>query len=192
MDPRLFDIDTALITTRTVVRRFREHDGETLHELIQRNYSRLTDYLPAMLQEMRSKELAEAFVREKLAAWLLQKEFTFGLWDNESAKLIGIITIFNINWKVPLADITFFIDQDFSGKGIMTETLASVVNFAFRQLNLEKLRLPTAMDNYPAQRLARKCGFRREGDLRSELRLQGDELVDVMLFGLTRSEFLGI
>ncbi len=192
MDPRLFHIDTALITPRTVIRRFREQDGETLHELIQRNDSRLNDYLPALMQELRTKEQAEVFVREKLAAWLQQKEFTFGLWDNDSARLIGLISIFRIDWRIPLADITFFIDQEHSGKGIMTEAINTALGFAFRQLKLEKLRLPTAMDNYAAQRLARKCGFRREGDLRAEIRLQGDELVDVMLFGLTRSEYLGV
>lgn len=48
------------------------------------------------------------------------------------------------------------------------------------------------MDNVASQRLARKCGFRREGDLRSDYRRPSGELADTMLFGLTRPEYLGV
>ncbi|MEL7221405.1 MAG: GNAT family protein, partial [Bacteroidota bacterium] len=79
--------------------------------------------------------------------------------------------------------------QDHAGKGIMTEVLARMVQFAFRQLELNKLVLKTLVDNYSSQRLARKVGFRREGDLRNEVRRNSGALFDVMLFGLTREEY---
>jgi RimJ/RimL family protein N-acetyltransferase len=78
------------------------------------------------------------------------------------------------------------------GQGLMTEALRVVQPFAFKQLVLEKLLLRTAMENVASQRLARKCGFRREGDLRGDFRKLSGELIDTMLFGLTRSEYLGI
>ncbi len=192
MQTRLLDLDTALITDRTVVRRFRENDGQALYELLRDNHTRLLDHFPRLLHRLKNPEEAEFFVRRKLAAWVLQEEYAFGLWENKSAALIGMLRIFHIDWTLPLAKVDFFVDQAFSGRGLMTEALGRLVEFAFDRLELEKLVLRTAMDNFPSQRLARKCGFRREGDLRAEQRREGGELIDVMLFGLTRSEYLKV
>ena len=76
-----------------------------------------------------------------------------------------------------------------SSKGIMTEVLLVTIRFAFTQLKLEKISLRTAMDNYASQRLARKCGFRREGDLRADFKKTSGEIIDVMVLGLTKAEW---
>lgn len=189
MQASLYNIDTALVTTRTVVRRFRENEGEAFYNLVAENTHRIHDYFPQTLEAVSDKENGEGFVRQKIADWLLQTEYAFGVWEHKNAKLVGFVRIFNINWGVPSGELAFFIDKDFEGKGIMTEVLQAVIRFTFEQLNIEKLRLRTATDNYATQRLARKCGFRREGDLRSEFRRPSGELIDVMLFGYTKAEF---
>ncbi|MCO6489181.1 MAG: GNAT family N-acetyltransferase [Phaeodactylibacter sp.] len=192
MHARLFHIDTALVAPRTVARRFRENEGQALYDLIQDNHSRLEDHFPKTIEAIRDKESAEFFVREMLANWLLQKEYGFGVWDNKSAGLIGMIRLFRIDWRVPKAELNYFIDKEYAGKGLMTESLKVALRFAFHQLQLEKITIRTAMDNTPSQRLARKLGFRREGDLRADFKKNSGEVIDVMLLGLTRGEFLGI
>lgn len=186
---RLLDVDTALLSQRTVVRRFRENDGPAFYELLRDNHARLVDHFPRMLRELSDADQAEFFMRRKLSAWLLQEEFCFGLWENESAALIGMLRVFRLDWSLPKAEVSYFIDQNFGGRGLMTESMLHLLQFCFEQLEIEKLMLRTAMDNFNSQRLARKCGFRREGDLRTEFRRGGGELIDVMLFGLTRTEF---
>lgn len=189
MRAELFHAETALLTARAVVRRFREGEGTTLHELVDNNRLYLSDHFPEASEVMPDKEEAERYVRRKIAAWLLQQEYCFGIWDNRSAQLIGFIRLANIDWSLPRAELTFFLDQNCKGKGMMTEALLTVVRFAFSQLFIEKLSIRTSMENYDMQRLVRKCGFRREGDLRAELRKTSGEFIDVMLFGLTRAEF---
>lgn len=192
MQARLLNVDTALVAPRTVVRRFRENEGEALYSLIQDNYSRLQGHFPQMLESIRDKESSEFFIRERLAGWLLQQEYAFGVWENKSAALIGMIRIFRIDWRVPKAELNFFIDKGHAEKGLMKESAHAVLRFAFHQLELEKIAIRTAMDNTPGQRLARRLGFRREGDLRADFRKASGEAIDVMLFGLTRGEFLGV
>lgn len=189
MQAHLFQADTALVSPRTVVRRFRENEGETFYNLVADNTARIHDYFPQTLEAVTDKDTAEGFVRQKIADWLLQNEYCFGVWEHKNAKLIGFVRIFNINWGVPAGELAFFIDKNFEGKGIMTEVLQTVIRFIFEDLKIEKLRLRTSTDNYATQRLARKCGFRREGDLRSEFRRPSGELIDVMLFGYTKTEF---
>lgn len=189
MQLHLLSVDTALLTKRVVVRRFRENDGEQLYDLLQDNRVYLEDAFPSTLNENSSKEKSEWYVRVRFAKWLLQEEYCFGVWDNDSAKLIGFIRLFRIDWHIPKAEVGFFIDRDFSSKGIMTEVLLVTIRFAFTQLKLEKISLRTAMDNYASQRLARKCGFRREGDLRADFKKTSGEIIDVMVLGLTKAEW---
>jgi len=192
MKERLLKLDTALIAPRTVVRRFREGEGEVLYECIQDNYSRLHDHFPQTMEEIKSQATAEFFVRKRLADWLMQREYCMGVWHTKDAKLIGFIRIFRLDWRVPKAEIGYFIDKNYGQQGLMTESMMVVLNFAFRQLELEKLSLRTAMENVPSQRLARKVSFRREGDMRADFRKTSGELIDTMLFGLTRSEWLKV
>ncbi|MCB0567431.1 MAG: GNAT family N-acetyltransferase [Phaeodactylibacter sp.] len=192
MQSRLFNVDTALVASRTVARRFREQEGDALYDLIQDNHSRLEDHFPKTMEMIRDKEHAEFFVRKMLASWLMQEEFAFGVWENKSAALIGMIRLFRIDWRVPKAELNYFIHKDHTGKGLMAESVKVVLRFAFHQLELEKIAIRTAMDNIPSQRLARKLGFRREGDLRADFKKPSGEVIDTMLFGLTRGEFLGI
>lgn len=189
MQSHLLHIDTALLTRRTVVRRFREKEGEAFYELVDANRTRLQNYLPRLLETVRKRDEGEFFVRRALAEWLLQASYSFGVWEHDTAKMIGFIRIDHLDWSLSYGEVDFFIDHDFSGKGFMTEVLIAVVHFAFQQLKLEKLAIKTQMDNYATQRLARKAGFHREGDLRSAARKSTGEWFDLMLFGLTRPEY---
>ena len=189
MQKYLFNVDTALLTRRTVIRRFRENEGKELFLLIQENSSHIVNQYPLTLKEIKSPTQAEIYIRKKFSNWLLQQEYCFGIWDTENAKLIGFVHIYQIDWKIPKGEITFFIDHKHTQMGFMTEAMITILQFIFEQLRLEKLVLRTATDNYPTQRLARKVGFRREGDLRSEFKRPSGELVDIMYFGYTRLEY---
>lgn len=189
MLPELFNIDTALITTRTVVRRFRETEGKSFFQLLHANEAAIRDLFPDLLKVADTQENAEWYIRQELASWLLQQSFSFGIWDKESALMIGFIQVIHLDWALPQGELRFFMDKDKSGKGLMTEVMAMLVAFCFHQLKLEKIGLRTPNDNFTTQRLARKCGFSREGDLRSSLRRSSGELTDLMLMGLTKSEY---
>ncbi|MEM6395570.1 MAG: GNAT family N-acetyltransferase [Bacteroidota bacterium] len=189
MDPRLYHIDTALLTPRCVIRRFREGDGKPFHNLIQNNQTHLTDHFPHLVKAIDGPEMAEAFIRHRISDWLLQQEYTFGIWENESTEMIGYVHLFHIDWDVPIAEISYFLDREASGNGIMTEVLARVVRFAFLQLEVEKLFLTTLADNYASQRVAKRVGFQREGDLRNEFRRPGGTLVDLVRLGFTRETY---
>lgn len=189
MRPEILELDTAILTARTVVRRFRENEGSLFYDLFQSNRTLLIDNFPKTDRELGSKEKAEIYVRQSICDWLFHRNFVFSIWDNDSAQLIGFIKIFNIDWDVPKAELAYFLDKDFSGKGLMTETLYTVVQMAFEKMGFVKLYIRTATDNYGSQRVARKLGFRREGDFRGDFRTPGGDLLDTMIFGLNVQDF---
>ena len=190
MRHQLYDIDTALITERCVVRRFREGDGKAFYKLLGDNRDYLLDHFPLLMAEAaKNWKTSEAFVRECIAEWLLQQRFAMGVWHHETTELVGFVQVFNLDWGVPMGELGYFIDKSLIRQGIMTEVLARVVRFSFLQLELDKLVIKTLVDNYASQRLARRVGFSREGDLRQEYRLPSGTLVDLMRFGFARETY---
>ncbi len=189
MQPHLFTVDTALLTNRVLVRRFREGDGGAFFELLQNNAAQIQDHFAPLAIEVTHPHEAEAFIRRRLAAWLLQEDYLFGIWRSDEADLIGFIGFTDLDWQAERAEISYFLDHRHTGKGYMTEAMARVVTFGFKQLQLVKIALKTLAENAASQRLARKVGFRREGDLRAEYRKPSGAREDITLFGLTRQEY---
>lgn len=190
MRAQLFHIDTALLTSRCVVRRFRENDGAALYQLVSHQRNALADHFPVLIAQIsHDEQAAEGFVRERIAHWLLQRDFAFGIYHNDTTELIGFFFFFDLDWSVPRAEVSFFLDRKHEKQGLMTEVLARMLRFGFRQLELEKICLHTLADNYGSQRVARKTGFSREGDLRNEFRKPGGALADLIRFGISRETY---
>jgi L-phenylalanine/L-methionine N-acetyltransferase len=58
------------------------------------------------------------------------------------------------------------VHDDFQGRGVGTALLTAAVDMADHWLNLQRLELTVLVDNEPAIRLYKKCGFEIEGTLR--------------------------
>ncbi|WP_231915314.1 GNAT family N-acetyltransferase [Lewinella sp. 4G2] len=173
-----------------MIRRFREHEGAQLFDLVRDSQDYLHEQYPDLPRAVgENAKQAEGFVRRRIADWLLQQNFTFGVWDNESTELIGYLQVRDVNWSVPAASLDFFLHPAQKEGGYTVEVLARMLRFAFRQLGLEKLNYYVLSDNFAAQRAARKVGFKREGDLRNQFRKGSGFLADLMCFGLSRETY---
>lgn len=189
LQPHLFQVDTAVISRRVLIRRFREGDGQAFYQLIADNSALISDHFPALAEGVTSPASGEGEVRKRLAAWLMQEMYSFGIWRSEEADLIGFVSLCDIDWQIPRADLNYFLHHQHTSQGFMTEALTKIITLAFKQLQLEKLVVKTLADNAASQRLVRKLGFRREGDLRNEYRKISGLLVDITVFGMTAEEF---
>lgn len=181
MRPELFQVDTALVTAHAVIRRFRENEGSAFYTLLENNRLRLEELHLHSFHDIGNPEACEYFVRSKLADWLMQRTYAFGVWHQVRAEAMGYVELSRLEWAVPRGELVFFIDRSYEGKGYMTEVVKEVLRFAFGQLRLERVSVHIASDNYAAQRLARKCGFSREGELRAYFRKPSGEKVDVVV-----------
>lgn len=189
LQPHLFEVDTAVVSRRLLIRRFREGDGHAFYQLVANNSALISDHFPALAETVTTPTNGEGEVRKRLAAWLMQEMYSFGVWRSEEADLIGFVSLCDIDWQIPRADLNYFLHHQHTGQGFMTEVLSKIITLAFKQLQLEKLVVKTLADNAASQRLVRKLGFRREGDLRNEYRKMSGLLVDITAFGMTAEEF---
>ncbi len=79
-------------------------------------------------------------------------------------------------------------DKDYWGKGYGRESIALIVDYAFRHHNAHKVHLRVHARNERAVRAYRACGFVEEGRLRAHVWSNG-EFDDLMAMGILRSEW---
>ena len=98
----------------------------------------------------------------------------FFIFDKSSGKLAGGITLGNIRHGVAQSGhIGYWIGERFGNRGLMTEAVKLVSRFAFDTLRLHRIEAACIPENARSIRVLEKAGFRREGLLRSYLRING-------------------
>jgi ribosomal-protein-alanine N-acetyltransferase len=96
------------------------------------------------------------------------------IFEREHGRLAGGITLGNIRHGVSQSGhIGYWIGERYAGRGLMTDAVGVLVRFAFDRLQLHRVEAACIPDNIRSIRVLEKAGFRREGLLRSYLRING-------------------
>ena len=104
-------------------------------------------------------------------------------------KFIGQCALFNINTTAQTCEMGITIgDPEYWGRGYGRESIALLVDYAFRQRNFHKVWLQVHANNGRAQHAYLACGFREEGRLRSHVWSNG-QYDDLIIMGLLRTEW---
>ena len=95
------------------------------------------------------------------------------VWDNPTH--IGNIKLGPINWIHRYADVSLFIgEKKLRGNGFGTEAIKMLTEYAFKRLNLHKLRAGIYAMNQPSVHAFKKAGFQLEGELRDHVWFNGE------------------
>ncbi|MEJ2249886.1 MAG: GNAT family protein [Candidatus Lokiarchaeota archaeon] len=99
------------------------------------------------------------------------------IWHKRDKKPIGIIGLGEINWFNRWANAFIEIgEKDYWGKGIASEATELLLQYAFEELNLNKVAGKVIIDNVGSWKVAEKVGFRFEGILEKESYMDGEYL----------------
>jgi len=183
------EIPDSIETPRTVLNKYRVGDGALFFELIENNRKRLFHSFPIIISTVTNEVNAEFFIRSRLNEWTEQHSFTYALWNPERTSLMGHLSIKNIDWTIPRAELAYFLSSEFEGKGIMTEVLGRIIALCFEQLGMNKLFVRVITSNDKSYKVAEKCGFIREGIIRKDFRASDGDLVDLYYYGFTREDY---
>jgi [ribosomal protein S5]-alanine N-acetyltransferase len=123
-------------------------------------------------------ELDRAAWRQRLSRYLedyaMGTAVPFFIVESETDALIGGITLGNIRYGVAqTGQIGYWLGERYAGRGLMFEALGLLIPYCFETLRLHRIEAACIPDNLRSMRLLEKAGFRREGLLRSYLRING-------------------
>ena len=104
---------------------------------------------------------------------------------------VGVVGLYNINFINRNCEFGIYIgNKSYQGKGIGKEATELMLNFAFSNLNLLKVKLFVNDDNF-AQKMYENMGFRNVGYYEKERFVDGKYL-DVYIMELLYGDFKGV
>ena len=115
----------------------------------------------------------------------------FAIRMKKRGRLVGICQLTGISRVHRSADLQIRIgDERWRGRGIGTEAVRLLVDFAFRDLNLHRVSLQVFRSNARAVRSYERAGFAVEGLLRDAAHVDG-RYVDVLVMAVLRDGAAG-
>lgn len=134
--------------------------------------------------------VAEKFTLPKTQKWFskiendsTRQDFVFMGKDEK----VGMGGLSNISLTDKNCELYMYMDVNFQGKGLGYLCGKKLCEYAFNILKLEKVILYTFANNYRANSLYEKIGFKLEGTLRKQT-FKDEKLQDRNIYGLLKNE----
>jgi ribosomal-protein-alanine N-acetyltransferase len=121
---------------------------------------------------------------------LNKQAYHWGIIDKLSLKLIGRTGL--IHWDVShqRVELGFALSNSYWNKGIITEATNVIINYCFKELNVNRIEGRCNYDNTGSSRVMEKLGMVYEGILREQLKIKG-QFVDQKMYSVIKSDFEG-
>lgn len=171
------------------IRSYRPGDGPALQQSVVASYEHLRPWMH-WVKPAQSVEESEAICRRFAGNYLLNTEFTLGLWIGDT--LVGGSGYHLRHGELALgnAEIGMWIHADYAGKGLGTRAAAAILAWGFTAWPWERLIWQCDTRNSASARVAEKNGLLREGTLRANaLDVQGARR-DTHLYAMVRREWV--
>jgi len=168
-----------------------EEDTDTVFNLVEKNRAHLKPWLP-WVDKTLTPEDSRKYILDGLENFKNKKTADFGIFYQET--LVGSMGFNKIDSVNKKAEIGYWIDSDYEGKGIMTKCVTTIINYGFNELNLNRIEIRCSILNKRSAAIPKKLGFTHEATLREDHKITepetGAEFTDGLVFGILRKEWL--
>jgi RimJ/RimL family protein N-acetyltransferase len=118
---------------------------------------------------------------------LAGEELALLIADADSDALLGAIGLLRFDWPHRRCEIGYWLAASARGRGVATRAVRLLSHWALLQGIVARVELHTDVDNEASQRVAERCGFTRERELRPFVRRDGRRL-ELAVFTLVRDD----
>jgi RimJ/RimL family protein N-acetyltransferase len=151
------------------LRRLESRDIDAVHALISR-----MDVVRHMLLPLCSREESEKFLRDSLLEspsdpW---RSIVRAITDDPRGDLVGLCGVAVLRGAED-GEAWYLVEPERWGRGIATEALKHLLEFAFGDLRLHRIWATCLPENPASARVLEKVGMRKEGFLVKNLKIHG-------------------
>jgi [ribosomal protein S5]-alanine N-acetyltransferase len=171
-----------------------ELDGARLRPLRAADAAAFYTYLrdPAVTEltsyPVASVPMVEAMIERALGRWAAGEPSKWGVALRHDDRLVGTCGFNEWSQVHRWAEMAYDLAQAHWGKGLMRQAVAAVLQWTFRQDQVDRVHAFVRVDNRRSGRLLGRSGFVREGCLRSYRVCRGQPR-DFYVYGLLRSDW---
>lgn len=160
-------------------------DGESVFELTNNSRAYLREWLPWLDATIKLEDTKE-FIKVCLKSFAENKGMNTVILCK--GKIVGVAGYNEINWSNKTAYIGYWLGKEYQGNGIMTKVAKTLTDYAFSELNLNKVEIRAAVKNKKSRGIPERLGFVNEGCIRQAEWLY-DHYVDHVVYGMLIHEW---
>lgn len=174
----------ALETERLLLRKLRMEDAGDMYEYaIDPEIASMGMWEPFHSLEDSLQDLTETlegYAKGTLLSWAIEYK--------AEQKMIGRVSLMPFSRRNLRAEIGYAMNRQYWGKGLMSEALRRLIQFAFTDLGLNRVEAAVFPDNPRSIAVLEKAGLKLEG-VRRESTFRDGQFVDVNLYSLLKREW---
>ena len=174
-----------IVDNKIKLRQLIQEDAADIFAAINSQREYLGKWLP-FVEQTKSVFDTQSFVDSIIDLPKDKREYTFTIRiDGSLAGLIGFKSTDRANRKT---EIGYWLSESFQGRGIITKSVKRLCEFAFQELNMNRIQIKCAVGNSASIAVPERLGFMREGIERDGELLTGALFTDLYIFSLLFSE----
>ncbi len=176
---------TYWIDDEVELRLLENRHAEMLFALVDANRERLRSWLP-WVDGTHTVDDTRAFIKSALKKYAENDGFATGIWYQ--GRLAGVIDYHSWDFGNRGTEIGYWLAEEFTGKGIMTQTVKTFVDYAIHTIGLNRVVIRCATGNAKRCAIPLRLGFTNEGVQRQSEWLY-DHFVDLNVFSMLAEEW---
>ena len=174
-----------LRTERLTLRKLLTSDSADMYE-----YSKRSDVTKYLLWYEHESEMQTYDFLYGISEWYKHGEYyDWALTITESGKMIGTCGFTSFDFEHDRVEVGYVINPDFWGQGIATEAVSAVIEFAFEELDANRVEAHFIEGNNASLRVMEKCGMTFEGYLKQYMLIKG-EYKNIGFAAVTKNNFV--
>ncbi|WP_343565340.1 GNAT family N-acetyltransferase [Sphingobacterium sp.] len=166
-------METKILTDRLLLKPIELSDLQDLYHL------RTNPQVAKYIQRDVNKNIDD--IRQFIAL-VIKNNFYFTIRTLERNEFIGTITLWNIDRSINYAEIGYELLPEFQGKGLMSEAVKAMLDYAFNKAGFEVIEAHTHRENTASRRLLERVGFKLLPD-----KIDRDNL-DIVVYEINKTE----
>ncbi|MEI5906897.1 GNAT family protein [Bacillus spongiae] len=160
-------------------------DADKVFEMTDQSRTYLREWLP-WLDFTKTVEDTKSFIEGSLKNYAENKSITTAILYK--GKIVGTAGFNSLNWANKTGYIGYWLGESYQGNGIMTKVAQALTEYAFMELNMNKVEIRAAVENKKSRSIPERLGFVNEGTIRQAEWLY-DHFVDHVVYGMLKEEW---
>jgi ribosomal-protein-serine acetyltransferase len=173
------------ISDQAELRLLEERHAAELCAMTKQHWHYFRQWMPNFSDNHSIAESSE-FIRQSLERFAAGREIPAGIWA--SGAMVGVISLKSIDLANRNASLGYYLAATHQGRGLVTEACRILLDYAFGELQLNRVDILCAPGNARSRAIPTRLGFTEEGTLR-EVQWLYDHYVDLVVYSMLKSEW---
>jgi ribosomal-protein-serine acetyltransferase len=128
----------------------------------------------------------EKFIQSILDTPEEKREYVFVIHFN--SKFVGLIGFKDTDKLNKKTELGYWLSESHQKKGIITQSLKVLIDFAFENLDINRIQIKCAVGNIPSISIPKRLGFKYEGIERDGELLSKNRFTDLKVYSRLKNE----